>query len=134
MAERGGGSIVNITTPGVHQLIAGTALSTVARMATTGFAKYLAAELAPRGIRVNNVLPGWIATRRVTELAAAEAAERGLPLAAIYEEQTAAIPMGRFGHPAEVADAIAFLASSRSSYITGTNVRVDGGWSTATAL
>jgi 3-oxoacyl-[acyl-carrier protein] reductase len=125
---------VNITTPGVHQVIPATALSTVARMATTGFAKYLATELAPSGVRVNNVLPGWIATRRVEELAAAEAAERGLAVEAINEEQTAAIPMGRFGEPAEVADAIAFLASERSSYITGVNLRVDGGWSTATAL
>jgi len=134
MAERGGGSIVNITTPGVHQVIAATALSTVARMATTGFAKYLATELAPLGIRVNNILPGWIATARVSELAAAEAAERGVAIDAIYQEQTAAIPMRRFGEPIEVAEAIAYLASSRSSYITGTNLRVDGGWSTATAL
>jgi len=82
----------------------------------------------------SRVLPGWITTQRVTELAAAEAAERGIAVAAVYQEQTAAIPMGRFGEPAEVAEAIAFLASSRSSYITGTNIRVDGGWSTATAL
>jgi 3-oxoacyl-[acyl-carrier protein] reductase len=134
MAERGGGSIVNITTPGVHQVIPGTALSTVARMATTAFAKHLATELAPRGIRVNNVLPGWIATRRVIDLAAAEAAERGVPVEAVHEEQRAAIPMERFGEPREVADAIAFLASARASYITGTNLRVDGGWATATAL
>jgi 3-oxoacyl-[acyl-carrier protein] reductase len=134
MARRGDGSIVNITTPGVHQLIPGTALSTVARMATTGFTKYLATELAPRGIRVNNVLPGWIDTRRVSELASAEAAERGVPVEAVYRQQAAAIPLGRFGEAIEIADAIAFLASSRSSYITGTNLRVDGGWSTATAL
>ena len=100
---------MNITTPGVHQLIPATALSTVARMATTGFAKYLATELAPQGIRVNIVLPGWISTRRVEQLAAAEAAERGLPVEAIYDEQRAAIPMRRFGEPSDVADAIAFL-------------------------
>jgi 3-oxoacyl-[acyl-carrier protein] reductase len=134
MMQRGGGSIVNITTPGVHQVIPATALSTVARMATTGFAKYLATELAPHGIRVNNVLPGWISTQRVSELAAAEAAERGLPVEGIYQEQVAAIPMRRFGESAEVADAIAFLASSRAQYITGVNLRVDGGWSTATVL
>ena len=66
--------------------------------------------------------------------AAAEAAQRGLPIEAIYAEQKAAIPMRRFGEPTEIADAIAFLASPRSNYITGTNLRVDGGWSSATAL
>ncbi len=132
MLERGGGSIVNVTTSGVHQLTPGTALSVVSRLATTAFSKYLASEFAGRGIRVNNVLPGWMATQRVVDLAEAEAGERGVPLEQVYDEQTAAIPIGRFGAPEELGDAIAFLVSDRASYITGVNLRVDGGWCLST--
>ena len=128
MRARGGGRIVNITTTGVHQLIPGVVLSAVSRLATTGFTKYLATELAPDGIRVNTLLPGWIATQRIIDLAEGEAAERGISVDDVYDEQTRAIPMGRFGTPAEIADAIVWLVSDRSSYVTGVNLRVDGGW------
>jgi 3-oxoacyl-[acyl-carrier protein] reductase len=128
MRARGSGAIINVTTSGVHQLIAGTALSSVARFATTGFSKYLATELARENIRVNNVLPGWIRTQRVADLAEAEAAERDVSIEEVYAEQTSAIPMARFGDAQEIASAIAFLASEHASYITGVNLRVDGGW------
>lgn len=128
MRAAGGGSIVNVTTCGVHQLIDGTAFSAVARLATTGLSKYLATELAGDGIRVNNILPGWIATQRIVDLAEAEAAERAVPVEQVYEEQSAAIPMARFGTPDEIADAIAFLVSDRAAYVAGVNLRVDGGW------
>jgi 3-oxoacyl-[acyl-carrier protein] reductase len=128
MRARGAGCIVNILGCDLHQLVAHTASASVARLATTGFAKYLATELAHERIRVNNVLPGWIATARILALVDAEARERGLSTEDVYGEQVAPVPMRRFGTPGEVADAIAFLASDRAAYITGTSLRVDGGW------
>jgi 3-oxoacyl-[acyl-carrier protein] reductase len=128
------GATVNITTPGVHQVVPETALSTIPRLATAGFAKYLAGEVAADGVRINSVLPGWIDTDRTVQLAEAEAAERGVDIDVVYAEQAAAIPMGRFGTAREVADAIAFLASERAAYITGTSLRVDGGWARTTVI
>jgi 3-oxoacyl-[acyl-carrier protein] reductase len=128
MRAHGGGSIVNIFGCDLHQLVGHTASASVTRLAAAGFSKYLATELAGENIRVNNVLPGWIATERITCLVEAEAAERGVSADEVYREQAEPVPMGRFGSPEEIADAVAFLASRRSGYITGTSLRVDGGW------
>lgn len=124
----GGGSIINITSCGVHQVVPETALSEIPRLATTGFAKYMAIQLAREGIRINNILPGWVSTPRSEARWAREGALRGVPPSVVYEEEARPVPMGRFATPGEIADAILFLASDRARYITGVNLRIDGGW------
>jgi 3-oxoacyl-[acyl-carrier protein] reductase len=128
MRGSGGGSIVNITSCGMHQLIPELGLSEVVRLATTGFAKQLATRLAPERIRVNNVLPGWVEGELMDELLSADAQRAGMTEDELHAASVAAIPMGRFATNEEIADAIVFLASDRARYITGTSLRVDGGW------
>ena len=128
MRERAWGRIINVTSIAVKQPVDGLILSNALRSGVTGFARTLANEVAPFGITVNNVLPGYTATERLEELAEAIAARQGsTPSAARagWEEQ---IPMGRIGDPTELASTIAFLASERASYITGQSIAVDGGW------
>jgi 3-oxoacyl-[acyl-carrier protein] reductase len=128
LRARGGGAIVNITSCGVHQQVPGTGLSEIPRLATTGFAKLLATQLAPEGIRVNNVLPGWMDTPRAERRLRGEAARRGTTAEAVYAEEVAMLPMGRYGTAEDIGNAVAFLVSERAAYITGINLRVDGGW------
>jgi NAD(P)-dependent dehydrogenase (short-subunit alcohol dehydrogenase family) len=93
-----------------------------AKFVASGLAKHLAVEWAARGIRVNAVAPGTIRTERVIEL-------RDKPGGAEYLDGVQAMhPMGRLGEPAEVARAIAFLASEEASFITGAVLPVDGGF------
>lgn len=128
MKERRWGRIVNITSIAVKQPVENLILSNSIRAAVTGLARTLANEVAPFGVTVNNVLPGYTRTQRVEELAARNAALRGTTPEderAVWESQ---IPMARLGEPREFAAAVAFLASERASYITGTSLPVDGGW------
>jgi 3-oxoacyl-[acyl-carrier protein] reductase len=128
MKERKWGRIINITSIAVKQPVDNLILSNSVRAAVTGMARTLANEVAQHGITVNNVLPGYTRTERVEELAEYTASKSGISAAdarAVWERQ---IPMGRLGEPREFAALVAFLASERASYITGTSITVDGGW------
>ncbi len=127
MEERGWGRVITIGSSGIEQPIPNLGLSNGVRAAILGWSKTLATEVAGKGITVNMVLPGRIQTERIGELDNANAKKQGKSLEEIAASAKAAIPMGRYGNPEEFADAVAFLASERASYITGSKIRVDGG-------
>jgi 3-oxoacyl-[acyl-carrier protein] reductase len=131
MKERRWGRIINVTSIAAKQPVENLILSNSVRAAVTGFARTLANEVAPYGVTVNNVLPGYTRTRRVVELAERTAAAGGGDVAEAYAKWEREIPMGRLGEPREFAALVAFLASERASYITGTSIPVDGGWTRA---
>ncbi len=109
MAAQGGGSIINISTFAAFEPDPLFPTSGVFRAALASFSKLFADKYAEEGIRMNNVLPGFIDSLPETE------------------DRRARIPMGRYGKAAEVSSLIAYLASSESAYMTGQNLRIDGG-------
>ena len=109
MQQQGGGSIVNISTYATFEPEALFPTSGVFRAGLAAFTKLYADEYAADGIRMNNVLPGFIDSLPETE------------------DRKARIPMGRYGSTSEVAETVAFLVSGRAGYITGQSIRVDGG-------
>lgn len=127
MRARGWGRVVVVGSSGIVQPIPNLALSNGVRAAILGWAKTLASEVAGEGVTVNVVLPGRIHTERVDELDAANAKRQGKEPDAVRAASMATIPMGRYGEPEEFADVVAFLCSTRASYVTGSTVRVDGG-------
>ena len=127
LAESSNPSMVFSTSIAVREPIPDIALSNVLRISVHGLVKTLARELAPRGIRVNAVLPGYIMTRRVQEIAEKRAAEGGITLEEAVRRIAGGVPLGRIGEPREVGYLVAFLVSSLASYVTGASIPVDGG-------
>jgi len=110
-----GGSIAFVLSSSVRVPIASLVISNGLRPGLAGFAKTLADELGPRGIRVNGLLPGLIATDRMRELGP------------VLSRSLDGIPLRRVGEPAEFGRAAAFVLSPAASYLTGTMLPVDGG-------
>lgn len=127
MRKRRWGRIITSTSSGVIAPIPNLAISNTLRLSMLGWSKSLAREVAADGVTVNVVVPGRIATGRTKQLDQAKAQREGKDAAEVERASTAAIPMGRYGTVEEYAGVIAFLASARASYITGSVVRVDGG-------
>ena len=127
MKARAWGRIITSTSSGVVAPIPNLGLSNSLRLALVGWSKTLAREVARDGITANIILPGRIATDRIRFLDETKAKREGRSIEAVMAESTSSIPIGRYGNPEEYADAVAFLASNRASYITGSVIRVDGG-------
>jgi 3-oxoacyl-[acyl-carrier protein] reductase len=127
LKRQGGGRIINILASTVYQPIPNLALSGATRMGVVAFAKSLADEVGRDGILVNNVCPGSILSERMLSNVTARARELGISVDDALAQRAAETAVGRIGEPREMAYLVAFLASGKSSYITGTTILVDGG-------
>ena len=127
MRERKWGRIITSTSSGVVAPIPNLGISNALRLSLVGWSKTLAREVAKDGITANIILPGRIATDRIRFLDEAKAKREGRTTEEVSAESTGSIPVGRYGKPEEYADVVAFLASERAAYITGSSIRVDGG-------
>lgn len=127
MQARGGGAILVGTSSSVKEPIANLALSNVLRASVSSLAKTLSLELAPSRIRVNQLIPGRIATDRLQQLDEGNAKRAGITLDEQRTRAAAVIPLARYGAPEEFGRMAAFLLSDASAYITGASVQVDGG-------
>jgi 3-oxoacyl-[acyl-carrier protein] reductase len=127
MRRRKWGRVITSSSSGVIAPIPNLGLSNALRSTLVGWSKTLAREVADQGITVNMVVPGRIATDRIRELDTSRGAREGKSIDQVVAESIQSIPMRRYGSPQEYADVVAFLASERASYVTGSIVRVDGG-------
>ena len=127
MIERGFGRIVNITSMAVYQPIAGLDLSSGARAGLTAFLSGVSKTVADKNVTINNLLPGKFDTDRIRKTIEFAAEKSGRSFEEQAERNSREIPAGRLGRPEEFGHACAFLCSAQAGYITGQNLRIDGG-------
>jgi acetoacetyl-CoA reductase len=117
MIECGWGRIINISSVNGQKGAFGQTNYAAAKAAMQGFTKALALEVARKGVTVNTISPGYIATKMVT----------AVPQSILEGKILPQIPMGRLGKPEEVAGLVAYLASDEAAFVTGANIAINGG-------
>ncbi len=127
MREAKYGRIINIASTSVVTPIRGLGVSNTIRAAMANWGRTLAVELAPFGITVNTVLPGFTRTARLEAIFDGRARRAGMTVQEVEADAMRSVPMARFAAPEEIAAVVAFLASPAASYLTGVNLPVDGG-------
>ncbi|MDQ0219136.1 SDR family oxidoreductase [Peribacillus cavernae] len=124
MSDQKSGSVINTSSISGLNGIAGVSAYIASKHAVNGLTKTAALEMAPYGVRVNNINPSTVDTRIMRTFESAAAPD---DVAAAREAFTQAIPLARYGKPEDIANLVLFLASDKSSFITGTDHRIDGG-------
>lgn len=132
MMARGWGRVVNITSVSVRAPVAALGLSNSARAGLTGFVAGTARQVAPKGVTINNLLPGMHATDRAVSLDRNAARAGNISEEEARAQRWAAIPVGRYGTSEEFGAACAFLCSQHAGFIVGQNILLDGGASNIT--
>lgn len=127
MRQSGYGRIINIISTSVRIPLKNLGVSNTIRGAVASWAKTLSNELGPDQITVNNILPGFTRTQRLTSLMEEKAKKENKTISQVEDEWIAEVPLRRIGEPAEVAALAAFLASPAAGYINGVSIPVDGG-------
>lgn len=127
MRDRRFGRIVNIISTSVKIPLHGLGVSNTVRGAVASWAKTLSNEVAPFGITVNSILPGFVETDRLSEIIAVNSEKSGKKKAEIIKQMLAQVPAQRFGKPEEAGALACFLCSDFASYINGVTIPLDGG-------
>ncbi|MBD0850658.1 SDR family oxidoreductase [Maribacter arenosus] len=127
MVKNQWGRIINVASISVKEPLSYLALSNSIRAALVTWAKTLATDVASDHITVNSILTGYFDTERIKDLNATKAQQLGIPIEEVRSNMEQQVPMNRIGNPKEYAFLATFLASEQASYITGTQIPIDGG-------